>query len=92
MTEFDETGAPKSAGVPAILDKLGPVQAMSKRRTRWVFEGLTAKVDAVFPIVNPAREAEERQMFIDALEFVEVYSEDGFSRIMARTALGRRSR
>ena len=93
MTEFDENGQPEAEQVPSILDKLGPCQRMAKRRMKLDFLRM-AEANSKLTVFPSAGEinSEEHRMFIDALEFVEVYSEDGFCRIMARTALGRRKR
>ena len=73
--------------VPDIVDKLGPVQEMSKRRAVLDFkltggergQGSGGEMDAM-----------ERRIHMDALEYVERFSEDAFCRIMAYHALGRR--
>lgn len=71
--------------VPDIVDKLGPVQVIRKRRMGLDFmvagHGRTSESDR-----------EERSIYMDALEYVEVFSEDAFCRLMARHALGRRPR
>ena len=91
MDDFDENAQPTEPEVPNILDKLEPCQHMRKRRMKLDFITAANAGKQVFRS-TAALEAEERRMFIDALEFVEVYSEDGFCRIMAREALGRRPR
>ena len=69
--------------VPDIVDKLGPVQEMSGRRAKlellWGGAGSTADLSSM-----------ERRIHMDALEYVERFSEDAFCRIMAYHALGRR--
>ena len=85
---FDENGNPIEEKLPQLVDKLKPIQALHRRR-------LNLKMNAVTegPFDMPAiNEAEERSMFIDALEYIEIYSEDVFARLMARESLGKRER
>ena len=87
--DHDKSGNPvEKPNVPDIVDKLGPVQLMSKRRAKLDFlrdaaaegQGGGAHLDLL-----------ERRIYMDALEYVEHFSEDAFCRIMAYHALGRRA-
>ena len=89
--DHDKNGVPiEEDKVPSIVDKLGPVQEIRKRRMRLNFSIMAAAQHS--PDVPPALYREEHSIFIDALEYVEVFSEDAFCRLMARHALGRRPR
>ena len=83
---FDEHGNPveEEASVPQIVDKLAPIQAMRNRRMKFDLLSLSA--------TSGISAREERRILIDALEYVEVFSEDAFARLMARHALGVRPR
>ena len=86
---FDEQGNPvPDSGVPKIVDKLAPIQAMRSRRMKLNFQyGVTSDAKVLNELDH-----EERRIMIDALEYVEVFSDDAFSRLMARHALGTRPR
>jgi hypothetical protein len=83
--EYDENGNPIEK-TPGLVDKLAPCQAMHRRRASLKMRAINPSE----PFTLTVCEETERQMFIDALEYVEVYSEDVFARIMAREALGKR--
>ena len=84
--EHDQNGNPVEPTVPSIVDKLDPIQHMQKRRA--VFEALL-RADPREVSDGTLGDMEHR-MYIDALEYVEHFSEDAFCRIMAYHALGRR--
>ena len=84
---FDEHGNEmRGSETPPIVDKLAPCLAMRSRRNALRIKA----IDPSEPFTTAVSESVERQMFVDALEYVEVYSEDVFARIMAREALGKR--
>jgi hypothetical protein len=79
-------------GTPRILDKLQPCEDMARRRMKLDFLAAAKRGREPFAIDDCVDRQEERSMFMDALEYVEIYSEDAWARIMARAALGRRKR
>ena len=85
--DHDKNGNPQE--VPSIVDKLEPVQEIRKRRMKLEFlrDAIEHGQGSLADLVH-----EERRIFIDALEYVEVFSDDAFCRLMARHALGKRPR
>jgi hypothetical protein len=78
--KFDEQGNKvDEPSVPEVIDKLGPVQQMRIRRMRHDLLESCHHGDT-----------EDRRMLVDALDYVQTFSEDAFSRLMAAQALGRR--
>ena len=65
--------------VPEIVDKINPIEEMRARRMKHTLL-----------MTNNPGDTEDRRMLLDALEFIQTFSEDPFSRLMAQHAMGRR--